>query len=111
MCPEVGSDKWLFGTDELTQLDIHCGAQWDFIFVHLYKASAFNDAGARANLAETSPKWVAYMQRLRAHPKIAPTCMSEQAAERHAARTRGWKEDEKCQLSLDVLKGAFPDLP
>ena len=26
MCPEIGSTKWLMGTDELTQLDVHCGA-------------------------------------------------------------------------------------
>jgi len=32
MCPEVGSDKWLMGTDELTQLDVHAGAMMDFTF-------------------------------------------------------------------------------
>ena len=111
MCPEIGSDKWLMGTDDITQLDIHCGAQWDFIFVHMLKAEAFSDARDRARLAEASPKWVAYMERLRAHPKIAPVCMNLTAADRHATRTRGWDPAVKCQLSLDVLKGLFPDLP
>ncbi len=110
MCPDIGSTKWLFGTDELTQLDVHVGAMWDCIYASL-KASAFADASARANLAERSPKWVAYIERLRAHPKIAPTCFNLEVADRHATRARGWKADEKCQLSLDVLKGAFPDLP
>mmetsp|Transcript_13282 Transcript_13282/g.18100 ORF Transcript_13282/g.18100 Transcript_13282/m.18100 type:complete len:124 (+) Transcript_13282:1-372(+) len=34
LCPEVGSDKWLMGTDEMTLLDVYCGAMWDFFFVH-----------------------------------------------------------------------------
>lgn len=79
--------------------------------MHLFKAAAFGEAGARANLAVNSPKWVSYMERIRAHPKIAPTCMNLDVADRHAARTKTWAEGEKCQLSLDVMKGAFPDLP
>ena len=70
------------GTDDLTLLDIHCGTMWDFLYVHMHKAAAYGDAGARANLAETSPRWVAYMERIRSHPKIAPVCMNLEAADR-----------------------------
>jgi len=111
MCPDIGSNKWLMGTDELTQLDIHCGAMWDAVYVALHKSDAYSDAGTRANLCQTSPKWIAYIERLRTHPKIAPECMNLVVAQRHAVRAKNWKPDEKCQLSLDVLKGVFPDLP
>ena len=103
MIEEAGEDKWLFGTDELTLLDINCGAILDFIYTAL-KAPTNSEANARANLSVTSPKWLAYMERLRAHPKIAPVCMNQEAMDRHMARTRTWEPaDVKCQLSLAPL--------
>ena len=111
MCPEVGSDKWLMGTDELTQLDVHAGAMMDFTFSQIIHGEAFSDAKERAKLDQVSPKWFAYMERLRAHPKIAPVCMNLEAANRYSKRARGWEQGVKCQLSLEVLTGIWPDLP
>jgi len=106
----AGTDKWLMGTDELTQLDIHCGAQWDFMYT-AFKSAGFADAAPRLNIEETSPKWCAYMRRLRAHPKIAPVCMNQEAMDRHTVRTRGWEQGVKCQLTLEVMMGLYPDMP
>ena len=111
MIKRAGEGKWLLGTANLTLLDVYCGAVWDFFYAHLYKAVAYGDGAARANLAQTSPRWVAYMERIREEPKIAPVCMNLLAADKHATRSRGWPPNEKCQLSLDVLTGVFPDLP
>mmetsp|Transcript_23754 Transcript_23754/g.29542 ORF Transcript_23754/g.29542 Transcript_23754/m.29542 type:complete len:172 (+) Transcript_23754:274-789(+) len=83
LCPEVSSDKWLMGTDEMTLFDIHCGAMWDFFYV-LAQAPAYSDVPALADLAQKSPKWWAYMQRFRAHPKLAPTCMKQDVAKKYA---------------------------
>lgn len=98
------------GTDDLTLLDIYVGAMWDSVYC-LFKAPAYSEAASRANLAQNAPNWMSYMERVRAHPKIAPVCMNLQAAEKHAERTLGWPEGEKCHLSLEVLEGVFPDLP
>lgn len=52
------------------------------------------------------------MERFRAHPKVAPFCMNQEAADRMAARTAAWTAEEKCQLNHGVLIGGiFPDLP
>ena len=108
----AGDGNWLMGTEDLTLLDIYCGAVWDYFYVHLYRASAFSDGAQRANLTQNSPRWIAYMERIREHPKIAPVCMSLAAAEKHAERTRSWPQGQKCQLSLEVLSdGVFSDLP
>ena len=69
------------GTDELTLLDIWAGAHWDSIFTGI-QGSANSEAAARLNLQENSPKWWAYMHRIRSHPKIANTCMNLEAADR-----------------------------
>ena len=95
LCAEAGEDKWLMGTEELTLLDLHCGAMWDSMFVYM-KAEALNDCFEPLNLEGVAPKWCAYMERLRAHPKIAPVCMNLTAANNHATRSRSWREDEKC---------------
>ena len=97
------------GTDELTLLDVMTGAMWDLLFV-LIQASANSECAARLNLQQNAPRWWAYMERLRAHPKIANTCMHLEAADKHSTRLRNWQEGVKCQLSLDVLNGVFPDL-
>ena len=54
MIEEAGEGKWLFGTDELTLMDINCGAILDFLYTAL-KAPTNSEAQARANLSVTSP--------------------------------------------------------
>ena len=110
MIEQAGEGKWLMGTDDLTLLDLMVGACWDFLFVQL-QASANSECAARINLQQNSPRWWAYMERIRAHPKIANTCMRLEAAEKYATRARGWPEGEKCHISLENLTGVFPDLP
>jgi len=41
LCPEVGSDKWLMGGDELTLLDTTVGSMWVFFYL-LIKAPVFS---------------------------------------------------------------------
>ena len=77
--PDVGSTKWLMGTDELTLLDINCGAMYDSAYVNI-NAPANAEAAARADLQNNAPKWCAYIERLRAHPKIAPVCMIQEVS-------------------------------
>ena len=59
ICPEVGSDKWLFGTDDLTLFDIHAAAPLDFIYVHM-RAPAFSDCPQFADFATKAPRFCAY---------------------------------------------------
>ena len=40
MCDAAGEDKWLMGTDSITQLDISCGAIWDSFYV-MMNSTAF----------------------------------------------------------------------
>ena len=69
ICPEIGSDKWLMGTDDLTLMDTRCGAMWDFFYL-LAKTPAFSDAAPVLDLENKAPKFLAYVERLRAHPKL-----------------------------------------
>ena len=110
LCPEVGSEKWLMGTEELTLLDIHCGAMWENVYT-LMQAPANSQSSARANLQVNAPKWWAYIERLRAHPKLAKHAMNQEVTNAHWERTKGWQEGVKCQLSLDVVMGVYSDLP
>ena len=110
MCPEIESNKWLMGTDELTLLDIFCGGMFDAAYVQA-KAPHFADGATRTGLLDKAPKWLAYTERLRSHPKIAPVCMSQEIANKHAERARGWPLEDKCQLSIDIIKGSLPDCP
>ena len=96
MIEEAGEGKWLMGTDELTLADVNVGAIMDFLFTAI-KSPTNSEALARANLSVTAPKWIAYHERLRAHPKIAPVVMNQEAMDRHMARTRTWEPaDVKC---------------
>jgi len=91
----AGEGKWLMGTDDLTLLDVHAAAMMDFLFV-MIKAEANSEAATRLNVAQNAPKWCAYMERIRAHPKIAPVCMNVTAADQYATRARTWEEGVKC---------------
>lgn len=108
MCEVAGSDKWLMGTTEMTQLDVHCGAQWDFIYT-MAQATAFNPEGQR--VLDAAPKWCAYMERIRAHPKIAPVAMKLEVANRYSIRARAHEQGVKCQLGLADMVGLFADCP
>ena len=106
MATETGG-KWLMGTDEITQLDIHCGAMWDIIF--LMDKGCYADVGDKLKILENAPKWAAYMEKFRAHPILKNYCFMEKASEAHGVRSRAWNKDEKCQLSLAVLEGCYED--
>jgi len=98
------------GTDDLTLMDIMCAAPWDFLYTHS-KAPAYADSAPILDLANKAPRFCAYMERFRAHPKIAPVCMKQDVANKFAERARGWDKSVKCQLALSDLKGSYPDLP
>ena len=67
MCTEANG-KWLFGTDELTQLDIHCAPIWEIIF--LWVDPVYTDVEEILQIRTTAPNWCAYMDRFRSHPAI-----------------------------------------
>lgn len=99
-------DKWLFGTDEPTMLDINLAPFWDMLFTW-ESAPAVADTIAQINFRENAPRWVAYMEKFRAHPVFAPHVFNTKAVAAHAERSRGWEKGVKCQLSAEVLEGVF----
>ena len=99
--------KFLLGTDEITQLDIHCGPLWEIIF--LFETGVYADVDEQLKIRENAPNWVAYMERFRNHPAIKPYRMNAKASEAHGVRSRSWPIDDKCQLSCEYLEGCWPD--
>lgn len=99
--------KFLFGTDELTLLDIHCGAMMECGF--LMETGIYALVDEHLKMRENAPNWVAYMDRLRAHPSIKPYRMNARAIQAHGVRASTWDPNEKCQLSLTVLENVWPD--
>lgn len=102
MCTEAGG-KWLMGTDDPTHLDITFGSMWDIIF--LMDKGAYSDVGEKLKIKENAPNWVAYMEKFRSHAVLKDHCFIEKASDAHGVRSRGWDKEQKCQLSLEVLKG------
>ena len=106
MCTEANG-KFLFGTDDLTAMDIHCAPMWEIIF--LFEKGVYADCDALLQIRQNAPNWCAYMQKFRAHPAIKPYRFCGKASDNHGVRSRAWDPEQKCQLSIDVLDGAFPD--
>jgi len=99
--------KFLFGTDELTQLDIHCAPLWEIIF--LFETGVYADVDEHLKIRENAPNWVAYMERFRDHPAIKPHRLNAKASEAHGVRSRAWDPNLKCQLSCDVLQNCWTE--
>ena len=99
--------KYLLGTDEITMLDIHCGSLMEGIY--LWEKGPYLDVDAHLRIRENAPNWVAYMERFRNPPAIKPYRVIRQACDNHGVRSRAWDPNEKCQLSLAILEGVFPD--
>jgi glutathione S-transferase len=106
MCKAAG-DKWLLGTDEMTMLDVHCGAMWDSIYTHAINEGVYKTFHDVLDAKNFAPHWCAYMERFRAHPAIHKYRFRNMAVEKHGLRARDWPQGEKCQLSLAVLEGVF----
>ena len=62
-------------------------------------------------MATRAPKFMAYIERFHAHPKLAEVQMNQQAMDAYCERAVSWPVGVKCQLSLDILKGIFADCP
>ena len=99
--------KFLLGTDDLTLLDIHCGAMMECGY--LMQKGIYASVDEVLKIRENAPNWAAYMDRFRAHPSIKPYRFSTRAIEAHGVRASTWDPNEKCQLSLAVLENAWPD--
>ena len=93
MCAEADG-KFLLGTDEPTALDIHCAPFWEIMY--LFTSGVYEDVDAILKVNETAPKWCAYMERFRNHPKIKPYRFNRKASDNHGVRSRGWPADQKC---------------
>ena len=102
MCT-AANGKFLMGTDDITQLDIHVGPFWEIMY--LFRDGVYSDVNEKLKIEETAPNFFAYVQRFREHPAIKPYRFSRKASEAHGVRSRAWDPNEKCQLSLAVLEG------
>lgn len=91
MCADAGDGKYLMGTDEITQLDVHVAPFWEIIY--LFDKGVYSDVGEKLKICETAPKWCAYMERIRNHPVLKDHCMLEKASEAHGVRSRAWSKD------------------
>ena len=106
MCTEANG-KYLLGTDEPTLLDIHCAPFWEIVY--LWDRGVYSDVEEVLKIRENAPNWCAYMDKFRNHPLIKPHRFNAKASDNHGVRSRAWDPEQKCQLSVDVLEGAFPD--
>ena len=104
MCADAGG-KFLMGTDEITQLDIHVAPFWEIIY--LMDKGVYADVGEKLKICESAPKWCAYMEKIRNHPVLKDHCFKVKASDAHGVRSRGWPKEEKCQLSLEVLTECY----
>ena len=93
--------KFLMGTDDLTQLDIHCSGVWEIIY--LWNCGAYASVEEVLQSRQNAPNWCAYMERFRNHPAIKPVRMNAKASENQGVRSHAWNPDEKCHLSLEIL--------
>ena len=99
--------KYLFGTDEPTQLDV-------MYMPFLETISDWKAPCVMQNIledckyAENGGDLIdAYVAKFRAHPLAKPVHMRTKAAHKHWERTRGWTKGVKCQLTVGYLQEAF----
>jgi len=106
---EAGEGKYLMGTDEITLLDIYCGAFWDGLFAQA-NAETWSQEFAPYDLKNKFPLWWAYMERIREHPKLKPHRFNHQACNKWATRAKVFEVGKKCQLSVSDVLGCFDDI-
>lgn len=97
--------KFLLGTDDLTQLDIHCGPMWEIVY--LMEKGVYADVDEHLKIRENAPNWCAYMEKFRSHPVIEPYCFNAKASDNHGVRSRAWDPELKCQLSTSICEGCW----
>ena len=71
------------------------------------EGSAYHNVFERLDLANKGKHMIEYVKRFQAHELIHPYRFRKIANDAHCARARGWDTTVKCQLSLEVLEGAF----
>ena len=62
--------KFLFGTDELTALDIHCASLMELAY--LFEKGVYADVEQHVQLKTTAPNFCAFMEKFRNHPAMKP---------------------------------------
>ncbi len=97
--------KFLFRTSEPTLLDCHVAPCLE-ILVQM-EGSDYHNVFERLDLANKGKHMIEYIQRFQAHELMHPYRFRKVANDAHMARSRGWDTTVKCQLSLEVLEGAF----
>jgi len=97
--------KWLFGTDEPTLLDVNVAPLLELIAI--WDGSAYQNAFDRLDMLNKGKHILEYVKRWQAHELIRPYRFRQVASNQHLARARAWDPNAKCQLSLEVLEGAF----
>ena len=69
MCAEANG-KFLFGTDEITMLDIHAAPFFELFY--LMDRGVYSNVEEIVQLRTSAPQFCAYMERFRNHPVIKP---------------------------------------
>lgn len=66
--------EWLSGGDEPMMIDCHCFSVWEKIV--MTEGTNWNAAFEYLDIKNAAPKMYAYVHKFRAHPKLAPHCMT-----------------------------------
>lgn len=103
-CKEKG-EKWLLGTNEPTELDIHCGVMWDLIYCR--HGGVYQLASEVLERETFAPCWVAYMKRFRTYPAFYPYRLRKYAVQKLGEKCRVERYEKKLHLTLDVLEDVF----
>ena len=85
--------KFLLGTDHPTVLDIHVAPFWEFLY--MLKDGPMADVYEALNLPENAPNLLAYIERFREHPLIAPVKMNQAVAKNYWNRAKTSAEQNR----------------
>ena len=107
---DKANGKFMFGTDEPTMLDC-CFAPFLETFVDWKAPCVMANVLADCEWETHGKSIDAYIAKMRAHPKLKPHYMNTAACHAQWERVRGWKKDEKCQLTVCYLEESFAKHP
>lgn len=118
LCQEAG-DKWLLGTDDITQLDIWVGPFFEMLYmIDTYEtdkdivqlAHRMKWPKKELSIFEGAPAWKAYVEKFREHPAIKPLCFNPKIFAAQVTYSEGFEaKEETSKLALASLKGQYPE--
>ena len=73
---KAAEGKFLFGTDDLTLMDLHIAPYWELLYL-CHSGGPMADLGQALNLAKNAPFLLYYIERFRKHWAIKPYQMKK----------------------------------